>query len=160
MADPRSELSPGARAAIGAAMLALGIGVVAIGAQTLLADPKGLSSEGLVGIPIGMVFAFGGLLLAVPPEYAKLRAVAAAILVTAFALTADWVAFGPGERRFGGTVAVGVVGVHGSPGETFGRTVFGVGAVILDCLAVWIWVWGFRKHWTSMESGNSPRDIE
>jgi hypothetical protein len=154
----RNELSPGARIAIGAAMLALGIAVTAVGAQTLLADPEGLSSEGLVGVPIGMVFAFGGLLLAVPPRYARLRAAAAAVLVTAMALTADWVAFGPGERRFGAHVGAGIVGVHGRASETLGRTVFGVGAVILDLFAVLLWVRGFRRHWKDEESGNVPRD--
>src|SRR5215831_12407001 len=79
--DSRKDLSPGARVAIGVAMLALGIGVAAVGAQMLLADPKGLASEGLVGVPIGMVFAFGGLMLAVPQRYARLRALLAALLV-------------------------------------------------------------------------------
>jgi len=160
VADSRNELSPGARVAIGVAMLALGVGVVAIGAQTVLADPEGLSSEGLVSIPIGMVFAFGGLLLAVPPRYAKLRAVAVAILVTAFALTADWIAFGPGERRFGAHVGVGIIGVHGHANETLGRTAFGVCAVILDLLAVWIWLRGFRSRWTGVDSANQPRNTE
>src|SRR5262245_15788975 len=91
--DSRNELSPGARVAIGVAMLALGAGVAAVGAQTLLADPKGLASEGLIGVPIGMVFALGGLMLAVPARFARLRAVAAAVLVTSMALTADWIAF-------------------------------------------------------------------
>jgi len=145
MPDSRNDLSPGARVAIGVAMIALGVGVAAVGAQTLLADPKGLASEGLVGVPIGMVFAFGGLMLAVPQRYARLRALAAALLVTGMALAADWIAFGPGTRQFSGGIGSGTAG-HGVPiGETPGRIAFGVCAVILNLLALLMWVRGFRS---------------
>ena len=133
-------------------MLALGVGIAAVGTQTLLADPQGLASEGLVGVPIGMVFAFGGLMLAVPARFARFRAVAAAVLVTAMALTADWIAFGPGERHFGARVGAGIVGAHGNPGETLGRAAFGLGAVILDLFALFLWVRGFRRGWRGMET--------
>jgi hypothetical protein len=158
LTDPRRDLSPSARAVIGAAMLALGVGVFARGVQLLLVEPNALASEDLLGIPIGMVFALGGLLLAVPPSFPRLRAVAFALVLTVFALAADWIAFGPGPRQFGGRVSLGILGARGHPGEAFGRAVFGAGAVLLDLLAVLAWVRGARKRWKGMNGGETgPR---
>jgi hypothetical protein len=147
--DPRRELSPGARIAIGVALLVLGVAVAAHGAQLLLAAPQPLSSDGVAGLPIGLVFAFGGLLLAVPARFARLRAVCGALLVTGFALILDWIAFGPGARKFGGGI--------GHSSELFGRAVFGVGAVLASILAVLMWVHGIRRHWRGMEAENPPQ---
>jgi hypothetical protein len=155
--DPRKDLSPGARIAIGVGMLALGLVVAARGVQVLLTDSHKLASEGLAVIPLGMVLAFGGVLLAVPPKFARLRAVAAALLVTAFALTADWIAFGPGEREFRAGASSGAVAVSGRVGEMLGRSVFGVAAVLMDVLAVLMWVHGFRRHWRTPQAEELPR---
>ena len=48
-----------------------------------------------------------------------------------FALIANWVAFGPGERQFSGGGSVGPVGVGGRVGELPGRIAFGFSAVLL-----------------------------
>lgn len=47
------------------------------------------------------------------------------MLITFFALmTADWIAFGPGERKFGGSFSDGGIGGRLQPGAFFGRAVF------------------------------------
>jgi len=64
--------------------------------------------------------------------------------VTTFALTLDWVAFGPGTRRFGGGISY-IVNIGFSPSEFFGRVVFGIAAVCLDITAAVMWVGLIRR---------------
>jgi hypothetical protein len=100
-----------------------------------------------------MIFVFGGALLALPPERAGLQRLIGTLLVTTFALTLDWVAFGPGPRRFGGGISSGIIGIGFQPGEIFGRSVFGIGAVILDIVAAVMWVRLIRRSGAPDEHG-------
>lgn len=62
------------------------------------------------------------------------------------ALVAGWIAFGPGERDFSGSVGIGGVRVGGSGGsETLGRWVFGIGAVLTGAFALWGLIYGLRR---------------
>jgi hypothetical protein len=142
--DPGS-LSPRGRFAVGLAVAALGFLIIGLGLRAALRATHPLGSEDFIGALAAMVFVFGGALLALPPERAALQKLLGALLVTAFALTLDWVAFGPGPRRFGGGISIGIIGIGSNPGETLGRTVFGIGAVILDILAAVMWVRLIRK---------------
>jgi hypothetical protein len=56
--------------------------------------------------------------------------------MTCFALTFDWVAFGPGERHFTGSF----MGSGFIPSEFVGRAVFGAFAVVLDICAIAMWM--------------------
>jgi hypothetical protein len=69
----------------------------------------------------------------------------ATLLVTCFALTFDWVAFGPGERKFSGSFSFGIAATGFQPGELFGRASFGVGAVVLDIWAIAMWIGQCRR---------------
>jgi hypothetical protein len=60
----------------------------------------------------------------------------ATLVVTCFALTFDWVAFVPGERKFSGSF----LGVGFTPSAFFGRASFGVCAIILDICAAAMWI--------------------
>jgi hypothetical protein len=140
------DLSPGARVAVGIALVAMGVALSARGADVLVHETRGLASEGMAIVPIGMAFAFAGLLLAVPTRYGRLRTFAGAVLMTAFALTFDWIAFGPGTREFGGAVSVGFAWVPFRPGEILGRSVFGVFALLLDAFVLVMWVHAIRRH--------------
>jgi hypothetical protein len=137
--DPGS-LSPRGRIAVGLAVVGLGLLMIGLGLRAALHATHPLTSEDFIGVLAAMVFLFGGALLALPPEHAALQKLLGALLVTTFALTLDWIAFGPGARRFGGGISSGIVGIGFHPGETFGRTVFGIGAVILDIVAAAMWV--------------------
>ena len=68
-----------------------------------------------------------------------------AFIVSIFFAISAWVAFGPGERAFSGGVGAGGVGVGGTVGERIGRIVFGVSAVTLGGISVWVWARGLRK---------------
>src|SRR5260370_41333609 len=120
-----------------AAMGLLLVGIVIHGA--VYVDP--VTGGSLMGVPVGLMFVFGGIFMALPPEYKKWRDLLATLLITCFALTFDWVAFGPGERRFSGSF----VGIGFVPSEFFGRASFGVCAVILDIWAIAMWIGQCRR---------------
>jgi len=140
------NLSPRGRIALGLAVAALGFLVMGSGLYSALHAKHALTSEDLIGVFAAMVFVFGGTLLALPPERAGLQRLLAVLLVTTFALTLDWIAFGPGARRFGGGIASGIIGIGFNPGEILGRTAFGIGAVILDVAATLMWVRLIRTY--------------
>lgn len=57
-----------------------------------------------------------------------------------------WIAFGPGERAFSGSIGIGGVGVGGpAQSETVGRWVFGIGAVLAGLFTVWGVMYGIRR---------------
>lgn len=59
-------------------------------------------------------------------------------IVGLMAAIVNWIAFGPGERHFGGTIALPFVAVSGQQSEWTGRIAFGIAAVILDIFFVWM----------------------
>jgi Protein of unknown function (DUF3592) len=128
-----------------AAMGLLLVGIVIHGA--VHADP--FTADSLMGVPAGLMFVFAGIFMALPPEYKQWRNLLATLLVTCFALTFDWVAFGPGERKFSGSF----VGIGFVPSEFFGRASFGVGAVMLDIWAIAMWIGQCRRAFGSSTSG-------
>jgi hypothetical protein len=65
-------------------------------------DP--LVADDLMGLAASLMFVFAGILIGLPPHYTKWRNLLGALVITCFALTLDWVAFGPGERRFTGSM--------------------------------------------------------
>jgi hypothetical protein len=134
----KDDLSPGGRAAIGIAMAALGLGILALAAYRLAAEPEHWATGEVAALPIGLVFATGGLLIAVPERYSLARSIMGALMVTGFALACDWVAFGPGERHFGGGLSAGIVSVP-VRSDALGRIVFGVFGVIFDVIAALAW---------------------
>ncbi|MBI5210037.1 MAG: tetratricopeptide repeat protein [Elusimicrobia bacterium] len=92
----------------------------------------------------GCVFLFGGLTALVPPGFARLQHFFGTLAVTALALTFDWVAFGPGERTFSGSTTIGGLSRTSHVGQTGGRVVFGVFAILIDCMAALGW---YRCLW-------------
>lgn len=68
------------------------------------------------------------------------------VITSGMAVVAAWIAFGPGDRAFSGSVGIGGAGVGGSGGsETLGRWVFGIGAVLTGALALWGLIYGLRR---------------
>lgn len=131
----KKGLSPGLRIAIGVAVCAMGLGVVALGVHQLGPKADKLAAGEFAALPVGMAFAFVGALLALPRSVVRTRTLIAALMITALALTADWIAFGPGELR--------ITGGLGRPLQTsftIGRILFKVGAVLADLMALWAWV--------------------
>jgi hypothetical protein len=133
------NLSPGGRIGIGLAVAAMGFLMIGLNVHSALRATHPLTSEDFIGALAAMIFVFGGALLALPPDRAGLQRLLGALLVTTFALTLDWVAFGPGTRQFGGGISFGI-GIGFRPSEFLGRAVFGIGALCFDIAAAVMWV--------------------
>jgi len=132
-------LSPRAKVYVGAACAAMGLLVLAIGTHSAL-NARHATADDFMYIPAALVFVFGGGLLALPPERAAMTRLFGALLITSFAVTFDWIAFGPGERHFSGGISLGGLGIGARPGELFGRALFGAGAVVFDIVAAVLWL--------------------
>jgi hypothetical protein len=116
------------------------------------ADP--FTADSLMAVPTGLMFVFAGILIGLPSQYAKWRSLLATLVVTCFALTFDWAAFGPGEHHFTGSIG----GIGFIPGEMMGRTLFGIFAVILDVCAIAMWIGKFRQMFTLEDSAANQAD--
>jgi hypothetical protein len=132
--------SPGQRVAIGIAVCAVGVGVVALGVYQLGPKANVFAAWEFAALPVGMAFAFGGAFLALPRSFVRTRALIAALMVTALALTADWIAFGPGDSGVRRGFSLNNVRGPLQTSQMLGRLLFGVGAVLADLLALWAWV--------------------
>ncbi|HEY6722047.1 MAG TPA: DUF3592 domain-containing protein [Burkholderiales bacterium] len=155
LAADSGKLSPGGRIAMGLAVAAMGFLVIGLGVHAALVATHALTSEDFIGVPAGMIFVFGGAMLALPSDRAGLQRLIGTLLVTTFALVLDWVAFGPGTRQFGGGISFGILGIGFHPGEIFGRTVFGIAAVCFDIAAAVMWVLLVRPAKAPGETANS-----
>jgi hypothetical protein len=119
----------------------LGVLVIGLGGYRALAESADPGPDAVLIVPIGLIFIFAGILIALPPGRENLRRFLGALLITAFAMTFDWVAFGPGERNFSGGVSLGALTVGlGRPGEWLGRAAFGIFALIATVAAIVAWV--------------------
>jgi hypothetical protein len=61
-------------------------------------------------------------------------------MMTALAVTADWIAFGPGELSFRSGLSFHKVPGPLQIGKMIGRILFGIGAALVNLLALWAWV--------------------
>jgi hypothetical protein len=132
------DLTPAGRRALGMFCAGMGLLVIGLGIRFTADAAHPLAAEDIVLFPAGLSFVFAGVLVALPPGRAALQRFFGALLVTAFALTLDWIAFGPGERHFSGGISIGI-GIGFNPGQLLGRIAFGIGAVILDIMAAVLW---------------------
>jgi len=128
------------RIAIGLAVFAVGIGVVALGLHQLWPKANKFAAGEFAALPAGMMFAFCGAILALPRRFARTHVLIAALMVTALALTGDWAAFGPGELAFKSGLSFGKVSGPLQIARIVGRILFGIGAVLANFLALWAWV--------------------
>ena len=129
------RLRPGLRIAIGIAVCAIGLGVVALGVHELGPKPDKFAAGEFAALPVGMTLAFIGALLALPLSAVRTRALIGALMISALALTADWIAFGPG-----GPSITGNLGKPLQASLVISRILFRVAAVLVDLMALWAWV--------------------
>jgi len=132
--------SPGTRIALGVAVCAMGMSVVALCVYQLAPKANVLAAWEFAALPVGMAFAFGGALFALPGSFVRARALTAALMITALALSADWIAFGPGESGVRNGFSLHNVRGPLQTSQMLGRLLFGVGAVLADVMALWAWV--------------------
>lgn len=66
-------------------------------------------------------------------------------IILSFAAVANWIAFGPGERNFSGSISIPFITISGANSDEFlGRAVFGLSAICMNVLVVVILVRGLR----------------
>src|SRR5512141_3190958 len=85
-----------------------------------------------------MMFIFGGMmiLLMESERLAWLRNVVIWLFVVCLAIPFNWVAFGEGERQFSSSSSFLGFTSSGTPGETEGRVVFGLFALLMDLMVL------------------------
>lgn len=136
--------TPFVLAGLGIVLLAVGV----IGSNQRLEAPRWVvAAAGLAFVLLGAALATGP--TPGTPEAASAQTTWRTFLfggaiVGLMAAIFDWIAFGPGERRFGGTLAVPFVAISGRGSELTGRILFGIGAVLLDGAFLWITIRGLR----------------
>jgi hypothetical protein len=120
------------------ALLPIGMGAFIIG-LAIWGDDGGMHAPRWVIAAAGGVFLLAGLTIR-GQGLPWFSAFAGALMVTLFGAAVTWVSFGPGEREFTSTVSLPFLTVSGPGNETFGRLCFAPGAILLDILAVYLWV--------------------
>jgi hypothetical protein len=88
---------------------------------------------------VATFFALCGILILLmeSTRLAWLRNLVSWLFLVTLALPFNWIAFGEGERHFSSSLSVGAVLVsNGASGETEGRIVFGIFAVLMDLMVL------------------------
>jgi hypothetical protein len=133
---------PSKRALVSVGVLALVAGslVVGLGAGWITSAPENLKAPRWVIISAGLTFIFAGVSMLGPRSAdSLLAALIGALLVSFFAAVGCWVAFGSGPRHFGGAIGSGSTVIATQASEWSGRTLFGLGAVLLLAMSAWAW---------------------
>ena len=145
MSDDKA-MTPSGAIVLGAALALAGVGIVAI---AFFARGDGFQAPRWVVASLGGAFLFfGGWTAAVyalgydparseetlPSAGVQLLVLIPGLLF--FAAPFHWVAFGPGPRKFSGTVSVPFVSVGRSGSELVGRLMFALGALLVDAMIV------------------------
>ena len=150
--DPR-RLSPGGAIAVGACIMVVGLLIVLMSADVIPTDERKFHAPRWVVSACGLMFVLAGVALAAfsapgAPEGAGRPTWRSFLLggsiVGLLAAVFNWVAFGPGERRFGGAISVPFAAVSGPASEWSGRVAFGIGATLIDLFLVWMVARGLR----------------
>jgi Protein of unknown function (DUF3592) len=152
-AAPIADSGQGGGPGIGLLFAAMGLMIMGLALYRAI-EAAPFTADSLMALPAGLMFVFGGILIGLPPQYQSWRSWLATLVVTCFAITFDWVAFGPGERHFTGSIN----GIGFVPGETMGRFFFGAIAVLLDICAVGMWIGQLRQASAPSASAAKPAD--
>lgn len=101
-------------------------------------QPSPSPTPGWVLAAAAMMFTLAGvvILLIENERLAWLRNLVSWLLLVCLALPFNWVAFGEGERQFSSSSSFLGVTSTGAPGETEGRIVFGLFAILMDLMIV------------------------
>lgn len=127
------------RLAVASLSFLTGLVIFALAAGWIAVDESKFHAPHWVIGACGAVFMLAGSLVAVPDNAVRLRNFLTAVFMTVFAAVPGWVAFGPGEREFGGSVSIGAIAHAIEPGASLGRIAFGIGAVLIGIWAAYAW---------------------
>lgn len=137
-------------AVIGLLTAGLGLFFVLISLGIIPASRSQAPAPLWIGGLAGLAFLLAGVAVATArpgaaPGSVMTNPVLGGAIFALMVVIANWVAFGPGERRVSGDLALPFIAVGGRMGEWTGRAAFGIGAVIMDLLVVWLVVRGVRR---------------
>lgn len=145
------------REALGIGVLTVGVGLyfslVGLGLLPVPGGPRNLHAPLWIVLCCGLVFLLGGCAILLqraakadpvtgefPPDAPRwvryAQYLMGAAIFASFALVGSWIAFGPGERAFSGTLPIG---------PSIGRIAFGIGAIICWLATIGFAVSGARK---------------
>ncbi len=136
-------------ALLAAFAIATGGFIAGIGLGFVPYDPTKLHAPGWIIAIAGFVFVLAGLavLSATWNKGSKPWPVLGIAILIGLTVICNWVAFGPGERRFTTTTSVNDDIVASSPAsEKTGRMVFGLSAVVLDGILIALVFGALRKR--------------
>ena len=141
----------------GALVSLTGLMILFIALDIIPTDPATFHAPHWVVGAAGLAFFLAGIAVITAPPAGTPEAAAAGSrftswstfalglgIVGSLAAVANWIAFGPGPRRFQGGISIPFVAVSGPTSEWVGRAIFGVGAVLTDLFLLWIVVRGLR----------------
>ena len=126
-------------------LVAIGLGVLQIVISVYAGDAGFNAPRWLLAL-IGVTFSLAGIILLVPRRFSKSHAFLIAVLTTAFAVVPNWIAFGPGPRRFSTSLSFGPAVHESFSSDASGRIAFGLSAIVMNMIAVWGWVQWARLH--------------
>lgn len=121
-----------------AVFMGAGLLIVLMAVDVIPIDPASLYAPRWVLATAGVVFVIGGVMASVGQRHPLLNEGLAGLLIGCMALIATWIAFGPGEREFSGGISLGPLAIGGSTAPSLGRVVFGLSAVLLWALVVYV----------------------
>ena len=151
---PSQTLSPRAATWLGALFGAVGLVILLVALRIIpAAESRFQAPHWVVGAAGLAFFLVGILLLTTPPAQTPVAAarttwrtfLLGAGVVGSMAAIFNWVAFGPGPRRFGGSISIPFVSISGPQSEWSGRAAFGLAAVMIDLFLGWVIVRGLRE---------------
>jgi hypothetical protein len=140
-----AELTPRARLVFGLVAMAAGLVPMALATGLITPRPGSMRAPEWVVFLAGCTFFLSGWLILLPEHWVRTRGFLGVVLLSGFAAVFDWVSFGPGERHFSGGLSIGPLFSSGASDELTGRIVFGIAAVSMSLLALWVWARWLRS---------------
>jgi hypothetical protein len=148
--------------------VALGSGLAIFGAVLIAMSIYARTVEGprwLVGSVGGAFFIFGAWTAVcyaigydpnhpedrLPPPWLQVAICLPGLIL--FAAPFHWIAFGPGERHFGGGISIPFLTIRGAGSAVVGRVVFGVVAIAMDVFTI-LWTLRTLRQDRGRGSGN------
>ena len=156
MADPGRPPAITRRAAWLLCLFTSGMGlfIILVAAGLIPAEERSFHAPRWIVGAAGLAFVLAGLAILTIPRGGSLEPAGRVTLISSLlggsivgllALIINWIAFGPGERRFSGGLALPFLSVSAPAGEWSGRAAFGVGALLMDLVVVCLAVRGARQ---------------
>jgi hypothetical protein len=123
-----------------------GLIIMGVSVDIIHVDPKTIHAPRWVVGAVGLAFFLAGSALFTCRSRGtrKFQAFLGAMILILLAAMANWIAFGPGERQFSGTISLPFSAYSSRASELTGRIVFGISALILDVLIVYMLIMALR----------------